>query len=161
MKGISEMRERNKNRIVLTAFVCSVLTIGCLTPILHSGCAQQTVVTAPTPRVVGAGRVKVNGTKEFMGQFAPKLASLLQGDWVDVDGNTKVKIPNQVGVEITAIGGKTTIKFDQPLPIQATRGWGPFHANFSGTIEAVMEIDGQGARLQLGGLPDQILEWQE
>lgn len=104
-------------------------------------------------------KLVINGTKEFMGQFAPKLASLLQGDWVQVDDKTRVKIPDQVSVEINASGGKTTVKFDTPLPLEAMRGWGPFQADFVGNVQAVAEITSTGAKLILGGLPDQVLQW--
>jgi hypothetical protein len=104
-------------------------------------------------------KIQVNGTKALMAQFAPQVAAMLQGDWVQVDDKTKIKVPDQVGVEVVAANGKTTITFDQPLPIQALRGWGPFQGKFSGTIEAVVEIDVAGATLRLGGMPDQVLEW--
>jgi hypothetical protein len=108
-------------------------------------------------------RINIAGTQAFMQSFAPKLASLLQGDWLVIDSQTKVKIPDPVGIEVTATNGKTTVKFDTPLPIQVQRGWGPFNANFSGTIQAVLEIDGQGAQVQLSGMPlgnnNQTLQW--
>lgn len=106
-------------------------------------------------------KITIAGTKEFMATFAPRAASLLEGDWLIVDDKTKVRIPDQVGIEISAVNGKTTIEFDQPLPIQAMRGWGPFQGTFAGTIEGVTNITAQGATLVLGGLPDQILSWEE
>lgn len=101
----------------------------------------------------------MNGSKDFMAQFAPKLASLLQGEWIKINDSVSVMVPDAVDAEVTAAGGKTTVKFDRPLPISVTESWGPFRGKFSGTVDGVLEITAQGARLALGSLPDQTLEW--
>jgi hypothetical protein len=104
-------------------------------------------------------KIKVNGAKDLMAVLAPKLAALVQGDWVQVNDHVRIKVPQNTDMNVAASNGVVTVTFPQPLPVQVFGGWGPCQGKFSGTIDGVLEITQTGAKLALGSLPDQLLEW--
>lgn len=110
-------------------------------------------------------KINIVGTKDFMAQWAPKLAALLQGDWVVINDTKKIKIPDSdnVTVNIAAANGKSRISFDQPLAFETEENWGPFSKDFRGTVDGVIEISDSGAQLKMSGMPlgnnVQYLQW--
>jgi hypothetical protein len=111
------------------------------------------------------GKILVKNTKDFMAKYLPNLAALLHGDWIVIDENTKVKVDDQIVLDADTVNGEVNVTFENPLPIEVTRGWGPFQAAFSGTITGVLKINRTEAQLALQGMPpgqnSQVLEWAE
>lgn len=94
-----------------------------------------------------------------MAVVAPAAAALLNGDWLQVNPQVSVQIPDQVEVDVVAKNGLVSVTFAQPLPLSVTESWGPFKGKFKGTVQCVLEVSKTGAQLVLGSLPDQVLEW--